>query len=69
MDPRLISPSDFALFIKRKLIEKASEYDETLFSVSYKNMEEGKYISGVRSTLLSIADYVTESVKEYYGEK
>lgn len=69
MDTRSISPSNFALFIKEKLIKEASKYDDALFSVSYKTMEEGKYMAGVRATLLSIADYVTESVKDYYEGK
>jgi len=55
----------FAMFLKEKLLEKAEDYDEILYSVSYSSMEEGTRIAGIRTTLVSIADSLGDLVSQY----
>jgi len=57
---------DFAVFLQKKLAEKSSDYDEILLSASYKNMEEGNRIAGIRTTLVSIANSIGDLLKEFY---
>jgi len=57
---------DFAIFVQKKLVEKSTDYDEILLSASYKNMEEGNRIAGIRTTLVSIANSIGDLLKEFY---
>jgi hypothetical protein len=41
---------EFAIFLREKLLEEASQYDNILFSLLYENMEKGNRIAGRRET-------------------
>lgn len=56
---------EFALFLKNKILEKANTYNEELFAVSYKNLEDGKYIAGQRLALVAIANSMGNLLKEF----
>lgn len=57
---------EFALFLKKKLLDAADGYNEILYSMSYKTMEEGSRIAGNRETLVSIADSIEGLLKEFH---
>jgi len=56
---------EFSQFIRNKLLTEANTYNDALLSVSYKNMEEGKYMAGKRLALESIANSMGDLLKEY----
>lgn len=56
---------EFSYFIRNKLLEEANTYNDSLFSVSYKNMEEGKYMAGKRLALVSIANSMGDLLNEF----
>lgn len=57
---------DFATFLKERLLEKADEFNEVLYSVSYGSLEEGQRIAGRRETLVSVANSIGSLIKEFY---
>lgn len=56
---------EFSQFLRNKLLKEADEYNDSLFSVSYKSMEEGKYMAGKRLALVSIANSMGDLLKEF----
>lgn len=57
---------EFIIFVRKKLLEESSKYDEILYSLSYDTMEKGNRIAGRRETLISIADSMQDLLKEFY---
>jgi hypothetical protein len=56
----------FANFLKKRLLEEADGYNEILYSLTYRTLEEGHRTAGRRETLVAIADSLENLLKEFY---
>jgi hypothetical protein len=65
----IMDARDFAVFLKQKLLEKADSYNEILCSVSYESLEQGNRLAGIRTTLVGLANSMSDLLKEFYRER
>lgn len=56
----------FGNYLKDKLINESKKYEGSLLSVSYENISDAKRTSGIRDTLVGIANSIDSCIADFY---
>jgi len=58
----------FGNYLKEKLLTESKKYEGTLLSVSYENVGDAKRTSGIRDTLVGIANSIDSCIADFYDK-
>ena len=62
-----MNASEFAVFLKEKLLKDAKEFDEILLSLNYSTLENAHRLAGRRESLLTISNSMGALLKEFHN--
>lgn len=65
----MLDVREFALYVKKALLEQARSYEGHLLSATYDDLSQAKRAGGIRDTLISIANFIEPALDTFKKEK